>query len=107
MAMQVHAELERPRGNWGSVSPGEVGVVTKLYDDDYRVKVDFPSQEEWKGYRVEMEVTLTPTMLLFSIPHTYFNPILSLALSLLSILRSPRIILRKQTAWRLSISATQ
>jgi hypothetical protein len=59
--VQVVDGLNSVAKGWGKVQPGEVGEVMEVLDHKYekdRVKVDFPSQEGWVGFRVELEVGL-------------------------------------------------
>lgn len=45
-----------PSSGWGSVSAGDVGVVTSVTGSDQRCRIDFPAQSGWSGWLHEMEI---------------------------------------------------
>lgn len=57
--VRVKASVDRPQAGWGSVKPGDVGVVTRC--SSYGLIINFPAQRGWSGAQAEMELyTATP-----------------------------------------------
>lgn len=55
--VRVRKNVEEPKYKWGSVSPGDIGVVVKI-DSEGDLKVDFPAQSDWDAYPPEMELAV-------------------------------------------------
>lgn len=53
-AVRVRPDVKEPRFQWGSVSPGSVGVV--IQQDNGHAYVDFPEQNRWHCLVEELEV---------------------------------------------------
>ena len=56
--VRVQDDIGTPRYDWGNVSPGEIGVVTKIVNAEHML-VDFPSQTDWNADPADMEVVAT------------------------------------------------
>ena len=53
--VRVRLSVLKPRHNWGSVKPGEIGTVAELQGGD-KMKVDFPNSKSWSAHIPEMEL---------------------------------------------------
>ena len=52
-SVSVKSSVSKPQYGWGSVSAGDVGVVTGVANS--KMTVDFPAQKGWSGKVDEME----------------------------------------------------
>lgn len=53
--VRVLDDIGMPKYQWGNVTPGEIGVVTKLVNSEHML-VDFPSQTDWNADPADMEL---------------------------------------------------
>ncbi len=63
--VRVKLSVAQPKHNWGSVRPGDVGVVATTLSGG-KLKVDFPSCKGWTAAADEMELACAPRLALSS-----------------------------------------
>lgn len=53
--VRVQQDIGTPRYEWGNVSHGEVGIVTRVVNTEHML-VDFPTQDSWNADPADMEL---------------------------------------------------